>query len=108
MGSFYSPEGRLLEVHEMSDEAQALVSSVKVTREKTHATTDGTTEVWVKEATVELKTWDKIRSLELLGKHLGMFTERVAVSGDVSLLEITRAIEADEKAAKAAAQDAGK
>ena len=29
-----------------------------------------------------------------------MFTERVAVSGDVSLLEVCRQIEADERAAK--------
>ena len=38
----------------------------------------------------------------------GMFTERVAVSADVSLLEVTRAIEADERAARAAAEDAAK
>ena len=38
----------------------------------------------------------------LLGKHLGMFTERVAVSADVSLLEVCRSIEADENAAREA------
>ena len=32
-----------------------------------------------------------------------MFTERIAVSSDVSLLKITRAIEADEKATREAA-----
>ncbi len=32
----------------------------------------------------EIKPYDKIRALELLGKHLGMFTEKVEVSGDVS------------------------
>ena len=45
------------------------------------------------------KLW-RVR-IELLGKHLGMFTERVAVNGDVSLLEVCRQIEADEDAAVA-------
>ena len=32
----------------------------------------------------EVKPYDKIRALELLGKHLGMFTEKVEVTGDVN------------------------
>ena len=32
----------------------------------------------------EVKPYDKTRALELLGKHLGMFTDKVEVSGDVS------------------------
>ena len=84
----------------MPHEAQARLSSIKLTRERTHSTTDGVTTTSVNEANIELRFWDKIRSLELLGKHLGMFTERVAVSTDVSLLEVTRAIEAKERAAK--------
>lgn len=32
----------------------------------------------------EIKTYDKIRALELLGKHLGMFTDKVEVSGEVN------------------------
>ena len=30
---------------------------------------------------LELKVSDKIRALELLGKHLGTFTERIAIAG---------------------------
>ena len=101
MGDFYDKKtGKIVEVHEMPHEAQARLSSIKLTRERTHSTTDGVTTTSVNEATIELRFWDKIRSLELLGKHLGMFTERVAVSTDVSLLEVTRAIEAKERAAK--------
>ena len=101
IGDFYDKStGKMLEVHEMPPEAQARLSSIKLTRERTHTTGDGVGETIVNEATIELKVWDKIRSLELLGKHLGMFTERVAVSGDVSLLEVTREIEARERAAK--------
>lgn len=32
----------------------------------------------------EVKPYDKIRALELLGKHIGMFTEKVEVSGEVN------------------------
>lgn len=32
----------------------------------------------------EIKPYDKIRALELLGKHLGMFTETVKVTGSVN------------------------
>lgn len=32
----------------------------------------------------EIKPYDKVRALELLGKHLGMFTDKVEVSGDTS------------------------
>ena len=110
MGDFYARDtGRMLEVHEMPPEVQARLASVKLTRERTHTASDGVDETTVNEATIEFKIWDKIRSLELLGKHLGMFTERVAVSSDVSLLEVTRAIEAKERAAReAAAEDTGK
>ena len=34
------------------------------------------------EQTVELKTSDKIKALELLGKHLGMFKEQIDISQD--------------------------
>lgn len=33
---------------------------------------------------LEVKTYDKVRALELLGKHLGMFTEKVVMSGTVN------------------------
>jgi phage terminase small subunit len=32
----------------------------------------------------EIKPYDKIRALELLGKHLGMFTEKVELTGEVN------------------------
>lgn len=32
----------------------------------------------------EVKPYDKVRALELLGKHLGMFTEKVNLSGQVN------------------------
>ena len=51
---------------------------------------------------IEIKRWDPLRALELLGRHLGMFKDRQVHGADVSLLEVLRAIERDEDAAKAA------
>lgn len=34
----------------------------------------------------EVKTYDKLKALELLGKHLGMFTDRVKVDGGVPVV----------------------
>lgn len=33
----------------------------------------------------EVKPYDKVRALELLGKHLGMFTEKLDINGDVDM-----------------------
>ena len=50
MGDFFDKDtGRLLEVHDMPAEAQARLSSIKITREKTHTTTDGVDETWYDE-----------------------------------------------------------
>ena len=33
----------------------------------------------------EVKTYDKIKALELLGKHLGMFTDKIDISTDITV-----------------------
>ena len=102
---FYEPEtGRMFEPHEMPPEVAARVSSIKVRREKTHATTDGVTEVSVKEQLVELKCWDKLSALQMLCRHLGMFRDKLEHSGEVSLLDALRRIQRREDEAKAAAR----
>ena len=107
MGSFYDKDtGRLLEVHEMDEVSQRKLASVKLTRQRTTSTTDGVSEISVEESTVELKQWDKLGALDKMARALGMYVERMAVSADVSLLAVTREIEAREKAAREAAVDA--
>lgn len=55
----------------------ACIASVKV---KTIPTDDGP----ITER--EVKTYDKLKALELLGKHLGMFTDKLKVEGGVPVV----------------------
>lgn len=55
----------------------ACIASVKV---KTIPTDDGP----ITER--EVKTYDKLKALELLGKHLGMFTDKLKVKGGVPVV----------------------
>lgn len=55
----------------------ACIASVKV---KTIPTEDG----GITER--EVKTYDKLKALELLGKHLGMFTDKLKVEGGVPVV----------------------
>lgn len=55
----------------------ACIASVKV---KTIPTDDGP----ITER--EVKTYDKLKALELLGKHLGMFTDKLRVEGGVPVV----------------------
>ena len=50
--------------------------------------------------TTEVKPWDKLRALDMLGRNLGMWRNKVDIEADVSLLDALRRIEAKEDAAK--------
>jgi phage terminase small subunit len=58
-------------------EDTAAISSVKV---KTIPTEDGN----ITER--EVKTYDKIKALELLGKHMGMFTDKFKIDGAIPIV----------------------
>ena len=75
-------------------------SSIEVLRERTRTTTTEESPVQTLEQTIKVKLWDPIRSLELLGRHLGMFRDKVEHGADASLLDAPRRIEGEEDAAK--------
>jgi phage terminase small subunit len=61
----YGPDGKLLSVREMPPETRSALAGMDVEEGG-----DG-------KVTRKVKTWGKVQALELLGKHLGMFTEKV-------------------------------
>lgn len=73
-GAFDS-EGRLRPIHEIPEDVRRAVAGVDVVER------DGT-------LTTKVRFWDKTRALELLGKHLRLFIERVEHSGNVTLEEL--------------------
>lgn len=73
---------KLKSMDEMSEHGKALISDITIT----NRTTDfGETQ------TVRVKLADRTKPLELLGKRLALFTEKVDVSGDVDITAILAA-----------------
>ena len=80
----YDEKGNLLPVKEMPEDVRRAISSIDVFEEY---------EGYGKERvnigkTKKIKFHDKTRSLELLGKHLKLFTDRIEHSGKLTLEEI--------------------
>lgn len=71
----YDENGRLKNIHDIPPRARRGISSIKVyeelEREGRHFNHVGDTR--------EVKLWDKIKALELSGKHLKMFTDRLVI-----------------------------
>lgn len=77
----FDKDGRLLPVHEWSDDVAASISSIKV-RTKYKRDSDGNVEP---ETVTEIKMWDKNSALEKAGKHLGLFMDRMKVEGELNV-----------------------
>lgn len=72
----FDEEGRLRPVSDLPIEIAASISSIEVVTTRI----PGSDPVEV-EYTAKMKFWDKRSSLELLGKHLKMFTDKIEASG---------------------------
>jgi phage terminase small subunit len=70
----FTPEGQLKNIQDWPDEVAAAISSIKVIEQ---STTDG-----VLTTAKEIRFWDKNKPLEMAGKHLGMFTDKIQIGGD--------------------------
>ena len=65
------PEPQVVELTDtdaLTDDQRAAISSIEETK-----------------FGIKVSTYDKVRALELLGKHLGMFTDKVEHSGETAL-----------------------
>lgn len=72
----FTEDGSLLPVAELSDDAAACLASIEIVTRKVRGGDDDETENVSK-----IKVWDKRAALVDIGKHLGMFRERVELTG---------------------------
>lgn len=85
----FDGSGNLLPVHQMAPEARAALAGVE-----TEELLDGQGEE--RKAVGQsrkVKHWDKVKALELVGKHLGMWKDKVEVSGEAGgpmVVEVVR------------------
>ena len=73
---------RLIASHDLPREKRALIASMKVKREREWRGKGQDAEAWDVEH-VEIKQWDKMKALDLLGRHLRMWD---ADKGDTNVL----------------------
>lgn len=86
--NIYNENGSLKSVTDLKDDVSRAISSVKVTQKAGSmaigVSGDGKENdvsiEHIPERTIEIKSNDKIKALELLGKHLGMFKEKIEIS----------------------------
>ena len=79
----YDDKGTLKNIHEIPEHVRKAIAGIEVYQEFEGAGK----ERYHAGDTTKIKMWDKIKSLELLGKHLEMFTDKVKVSGNIGLAE---------------------
>lgn len=72
--------GNLKPLHELTDDEAAAVASVEVVIKNAKAGDNQTDTVH------KIKHWDKLKALEMAGKHLGVFNEQASVSGPILLI----------------------
>lgn len=89
IGQCFDEAGRLKPLKDLPTEVRACIASVKVTKKNLTAG-DG-----VMEDVVEIKLWDKIRALEMAAKYHGLLTERLDVTGKLTLEDLIVASRAE-------------
>jgi phage terminase small subunit len=83
VGQAFRPDGTLLPLHEMPEDVRRAISGFEV--EELYEGADG--EKFSLGKVKKVKFWDKTRGLELLGKHLRLFTDKVEHSGSVTVID---------------------
>lgn len=73
-------EGALLNPGEWDDDTAGAISSLEVVVTQGNETDENGQRV--PQHVHKIKTWDKLAALDKIGKHLGMFTEKLKILGD--------------------------
>lgn len=82
----YDEEGNLLSVHEMPEETRKAIAGIEVFTELDYGSDKDQVGDDIKKIvgkTKKLKLNDKLKALEMLGRHLKLFTDKVEHSGSV-------------------------
>jgi phage terminase small subunit len=74
----FDDNGNLLPVQQWPDDVAAAISSIKVTEQRI----DNEGEEVIASQIKEIKFWDKGKQIELAGKHLAMFSDKLTLAGD--------------------------
>lgn len=76
----FHPDGCVKSIHELDDDLAAAVQGI----DSVEVRADEESRVEIK----KLRLWDKLKALELLGRHLAMFTDRVEEKRDTTIMVI--------------------
>ena len=93
--TFFDAQGRLLPIDQLSPDAASALASVEVVTRRVPG--GDATDV---EYVAKIRSWDKVHALELLGKRLGLFPDRVRHEGAVGIVPLT-----PEQAARLSTED---
>ena len=79
---FFDADGQLIPVNKLGDAEAACISGIEVEELCEGRGSERANVGRIR----KIKRWDKVKALELLGKYLALFTDRVAVEGDAGPL----------------------
>lgn len=71
----YQKDGTLKSIHEMPEETRRAIASIEIKECGTNE--DGGSKP---SKTMKVRFWDKLRALEMLGRHLKMFSDKIEIS----------------------------
>ena len=70
---YVDAKGHLKNLHDLTDDQAAALASIEVTKERTY--TKGNEDSTVIEYTTKVKSWDKLKALDLLSRHFGLLKD---------------------------------
>jgi phage terminase small subunit len=72
--TLFTQDGALRPIHDLPEEVAGAIASLQISRRKDRDGLDS-------EIVYKLRFWDKVKALELLGRHLGMFSDQAEETG---------------------------
>lgn len=81
----FGENGGLKRPEDLDDDTAAALASIEVVTRSAGKNGEGETEV---EHVHKVKAWDKARALEMLGRHLAMFTDKTEHSAGAGMAEL--------------------